>query len=654
MTKIDELKRLSPQKRAACLEKLFLKNKTFFSKKYPDVGKLLRHGGAAPFHIHVTDDFLTITNTETDELCHPEVGLDRFAEALGDWTNSAWIDLIDGDVRNHADYGQYSQFLTRFQGVMLDRFPGLVSRLKNRTINLPTLANGKRFSNSVIFAGIFHGLHIDYYLSRTQLNNAAFFEPDTSRFVLSCYFLDYQALEERFGSLLLHVGEDLPVHFTEVFFNKAQSTGAIWVRVLPGYASDKVEPLMREFRLRWRRMRDAWFPPDLQLNALHHASENVKSGSLILAELAELSSGSRIAIVGSGPSLSNDLDWLKKNQDQVVIFAAYTAVSALQQAGIDPDFQINVEVRHWDQERFDRFQLDPSIPIVTMVGDVPNKFNAFKEVLRLPESGGIHPVEFKRTIPCLSPSTGNTALGFACGCKPEQIYLFGLDFGYRQASKTHVAESSAYKDEATHRLALGSGHLPVAANFSDVDDVYSQPYYNLARLYAQMAIAAVAGQVKVFNCSDGARISGAEPCHAHDIERRPYDKSIDVKLIRSMFVPLDENIHWQPLPLSGETQLEEYKKAMVRELKMAKFNWLKFTKKIDNFRTSVEKKLSKEIAQQRDQRIDPYFEVVNELLVAWYRFLCFTNSEQEWRQVYDEGYAQLSALINEMAWPEAL
>ena len=67
----------------------------------------MRPGGAAPFHIHVTDDFLTITNTETGELCHPELGLDRFTEALGNWTSSAWIDMIGGSAVTGSFRGHY-------------------------------------------------------------------------------------------------------------------------------------------------------------------------------------------------------------------------------------------------------------------------------------------------------------------------------------------------------------------------------------------------------------------------------------------------------------------------------------------------------------------------------------------------------------------
>lgn len=654
MTKIEELKQLSAEKRAECLERTFQKNKKFFSEKYPAVGEILRLGGAAPFHITVTDEFLTISNTETGELCHPDVGLDRFAETLGDWTNQAWIDLIEGTVRCHQDYGKYSQFLTRFYQSMLTEFPGLNDRMNNRLINLPTLKSGKRFSNPVVFVGVFHGLHIDHYLSHTQISNVAFIEPDRARFVLSCYFLDYQAIEERLGDLILHIGDEFPVKHIELFFKKSPTTAPVWVRILPGYASDKVEPMMREFRLRWRRTMDTWIPAEWQLDALVHAKSNIESGEKIFTAPTKLSSNSRIAIVGSGPSLSGDLEWLKNNQDQMVIFAAYSAVSALQQVGIDPDFQINIETREWDEKRFARFQLDKNIPIVTMVGDVPDKFNAFSEVLRLPEKGGINPVNFNYTIPFLSPTTGNTALGFACACKPSQIYLFGLDFGFRQAAKTHVEESLAYQDEATHRLALGSENLPVDSNFSDVEEVYTQSYYNLARLFAQGAIARVSPEVKVFNCSDGARILGATPCRSNSITSQAYKKSADVDLIRSMFSPMEKGVHWEAMVLDGATQLTEFKKSMLRELKMKKFNWLKFTQAVDNFRTNVEKSLPKKINQNIDNRIDLYVPIISDLLTAWYRLLCFTNTEDEWQKVYTSGQERLALLIDELEWPDSL
>jgi len=651
MSKIEELKKLTVQQRVANLEKTFQKNRRFFQTKYPAIGKVVRPGAADPYHIAVTDDFLEIEHTQTKELCHPDIGLDKFARALGDWTNQAWIDLIEGAVQLHKDYGAYSQFPRRLQESVLNRFSGLYERMKQRIVNLPTLPNGKRFSNPVVFVGIFHGLHIDHYLSNTQVSNAAFIEPDVNRFVLSCYFLDYKALEERFGGLILHVGDEFPHSHIDRFLTNSQNTAPVWVRVLPGYASDKVEPLMRQFRLKWRHIYDVWVPAENMLKELDNTACNIATGANIYAKNISLSNNSRIAVVGSGPSLSNDLAWLKQHQVRLIIFAAHSSVSALQQAGIKPDFQFNIETFSWTPEAYERLNLDKAVPIVTPIGTLPDKFADFHQVYMLPEANSMHPVKLNKTIPFLSPTTGNTAIGFACNCKPRQIYLFGFDFGFRESTKTHVKESTAYQDEEAHRKQLGSNNVQVPANFSEVSSVYTQPYFNLARLHAEYAVAlACKHKTQVFNCSDGARIAGAEPCHSADIPAWDYDKSADIEKICSMFAPLQEKVDWRPYPLDGAAQLEEYKKAMQRELKLNKFNWLRFTRIIDNFRAGVEKQLPRYIAKNKDNRITPYMNVVNELLVVWYRMLCFTNNEEEWQQVYDEGYKVVCSLIEEMTW----
>lgn len=654
MTKIDELKKLDPNERTLCIKRLYEKNKKFFAKKYPDVAKFLYPGAIHPYHIHVSGDFLTITNKETGELCHPDAGLDRFSEMLGDWTNNAWIDLIEGRFLLKKDYGKYSQFGLRFQKSLVSRFPGLLARMNERAINLPTLPNGKRFSNPVVFAGIFHGLHIDHYLSNTQLRTVAFVEPDPARFALSCYFLDYQVLDERFKGLILHVGENIPQSFITNFVKRGSITGVVWLRILKGYVSDKFEQLIRQVRLEVRKPYDVWVPLEVEIEAFCSVVKNLNAADLICSGVKQLSESSRIAVVGAGPSLSNDLDWLKQHQNQCVVFAAHSAVSALKKAGIFPDFQFSLDIHFYDQDHFDKLQLDPSIPIVTLANDLPNKYSNFKDVLRLPERGKGYGVNFNWTIPFLSPTTGNMALGFACHCKPDEIYLFGLDFGYRKATETHTAGSSVYDTEEQHRSILGSGHLRVESNFKETEVVYTQPYFNLASISATYPIASVSGQVRVFNCSDGVRIEGAHPCRSRGIELREYDKSLDVERIRSMFAPAKEGVHWQSLPLDGAVQLAACKKAMLQVLKMKKFNWLKFSERIDNFASLTVKRLPNNIAQNLDGRVVPYFVFVGDLLIYWYKLLCFTNSESEWQRVYEKGYAELSSLVDELEWPEEL
>ncbi len=121
-----------------------------------------------------------------------------------------------------------------------------------------------------------------------------------------------------------------------------------------------------------------------------------------------------------------------------------------------------------------------------------------------------------------------------------------------------------------------------------------------------------------------------------------------------MFVPAKEDAHWQPFSLDGEVQLEAYKKALLRVFKMKKFNWLKFSETVDNFNTLIVKQLPNSIGRNFDQRLVPYSAIVTDLLIGWYRMLCFTNTEAEWQRVYEEGYVQLNSLIDELEWPKEL
>ncbi len=652
MRRIDQLRQLPPQQRLESLQKMFLKNKDFFRSKQPAVANLLDAHGIDPFHITITDDFLTITDKRTNELCHPEVGLDKFSEALGAWTNSAWIDLIEGNFLVHPDLGPYSQYTLKFQTVMVKKFPMLLPRIVQRKINLPTLPNGKRFSNPVVFFGLFHGLHIDYYLSRTQLRDAAFIEPEVPRFVLSCYFLDYKKLDERFGGLLLHIGESIPDGMLDRLINPEVITPLVWTRILPGYASEKVEHFLRAIRLKIKQGRDVWHPQDFQIAGLSNTMANIKSNSLVYARPQSLSAQSRIAVIGAGPSLSDDVEWLRCHQDQMVIFAAHSAVSALRRAGIKPDFQFSLDMHEWNIDPQECHQLDPEIPIVTLINDVPHKFSAFKHVLRIVMKSGVYPLRFNCGISHILPTTGNMALGFACYCRPQQIYLFGMDLGFRQADHTHVKESNVYQSEENQRGILGSGFLEVLRNFQDRDPVYSQPYFNEARLLSQKAIQALGEGIEIYNCSDGALIEGTQAKRAQDIALRSYHKGGDVDTIRSMFVELEEGKDWSAPPVEGAVQLHAFNQAVLEALKMPKFQWLAWSQKIDGILGLVRDRLPKKISKNLDQRVGPYFETVQLILDAWYRCLCFTNNAEEWQLVYEAGYQQLKKTLDEFSWPE--
>ena len=57
-----------------------------------------------------------------------------------------------------------------------------------------------------------------------------------------------------------------------------------------------------------------------------------------------------VFVIGSGPSLDNDIPFIRKNQDKAIVVACGTAIDTLYHAGIKPDFyactERTPEIRH--------------------------------------------------------------------------------------------------------------------------------------------------------------------------------------------------------------------------------------------------------------------------------------------------------------------
>ena len=122
---INELRQASPQKRSELIQKRYKKNLTFFEKKYPQIANLIKKFGDGGYAIKVNSSFLEIRDKKTGELCHPEAGLDKFAEALGGWTHNAWTDFVDLPFRLYQDSSESAQCLKSFSNYLFRHFPSV-------------------------------------------------------------------------------------------------------------------------------------------------------------------------------------------------------------------------------------------------------------------------------------------------------------------------------------------------------------------------------------------------------------------------------------------------------------------------------------------------------------------------------------------------
>ena len=220
-------------------------------------------------------------------------------------------------------------------------------------------------------------------------------------------------------------------------------------------------------------------------------------------------------IVGAGPSLDRALPDLARLQGKAVIFSAGTTLRTLMNHGITPDFQCeiengarNVEALLPVAERHDLSGIT-LLASTTIDPQVAERFD--RRIFYLRDrmvSAAVYGTP-ERTIHRTSPNCMTLALRMAAEFGFRDVYLFGVDHGSRDPGRHHAADSVwmtnpewAEKYETIARPM----NIVMPGNFGG--RVYTNLLLKHFHDSAQELLEAL-GHVRVFNCSDGARLRGA-------------------------------------------------------------------------------------------------------------------------------------------------
>ncbi len=225
-------------------------------------------------------------------------------------------------------------------------------------------------------------------------------------------------------------------------------------------------------------------------------------------------------IVGSGPSIDDDLDFIKANQDRAVIFSCGTALGVLLANGIRPDFQVQLENGEAPRMMLESLAKTYDFTGIRLLGSntiSPQTTPLFGErayYMRqaLAPYGMFSPgVEY--SLERAGPTVTNTGLEAALTSGFKSFYLFGCDLGARSPerhhsrfSPYHMKERSADYDAAV----VFAQSLPTKelGNFGGV--VFSNHIMTWSRDAMESSIMAFSRGRPVYNCSDGLRIKNAK------------------------------------------------------------------------------------------------------------------------------------------------
>ncbi len=249
-----------------------------------------------------------------------------------------------------------------------------------------------------------------------------------------------------------------------------------------------------------------------------------------------------IFIVASGPSLENDIDFIRKHQADAIIISVASALRPVLDAGISPDFHVELENVYITPKLIELskdYDLS-SIRLVAAASVEPDVLSYFDTaVLYARTALSSYPIFAQgedETLSLPGPTAGNAALSFALESGFQNIYLFGLDLGTRDPARHHIRGSFYDTDAApVHNDAYD---IPVPGNF-DGSVWTSRPFLSALK-NADDLIAGFGNRANVRNCADGARLTHAEPLRAKLIKfQNTVEKSDAIITLCNRFQAID-------------------------------------------------------------------------------------------------------------------
>jgi hypothetical protein len=325
-----------------------------------------------------------------------------------------------------------------------------------------------------IFLGNGLGLHTQKIVEKFDVQISLIIEKDVELFRLSLFTTNYSEVFSK-KTAFFSVGETLPeFHKTfNAFFVKGFFKNQY---IKFNMFSSIYEDIVHEIRHMLITRPEATYSNERLLvknkRVISKISENYKFIDLQKKLNDKSFSDKPWLVLGAGPSINTNAEWLVENQDKFIIIAVFTALKTLQRIGVKPDIAVQIDENDFTTDQMlenlgDLSFLDDSV-IFFSASVSKLLFDKFdKEKIYLHEDRTEYKLK-KSTLPVAS--VGETVFSIALIFNPSEIYLLGLDLALSDDGKTHSEDhfkvSSVEKEESDERFELDQLNV-VKGNLKD-------------------------------------------------------------------------------------------------------------------------------------------------------------------------------------------
>ncbi len=229
-----------------------------------------------------------------------------------------------------------------------------------------------------------------------------------------------------------------------------------------------------------------------------------------------------VLVIGSGPSLGYNLEWLKKNQNKFFLISAMSSLTILDSLDIIPDLTIHIDpnpkslkiLKNLDMSKFlnkTNF-LFSSLVTQNVINMIP------KNQLFFTETSVKYTVKHKILS---APSIGETSYAVALLLGAQEIYLLGLDLALDPDTKATHPKEHIYSrnvtdtDNSENSFILKDTIIDVKGNF--LETVQTTSIYKISILAFNNISKNLLSTQKVYNLNNGAHLEGSKALKVKDI-----------------------------------------------------------------------------------------------------------------------------------------
>jgi len=387
----------------------------------------------------------------------------------------------------------------------------------------------KNLSALIVF-GVGAGYHLELISQYYNISCLNIVEPDLDLFFISLFSINWQMVLKNFdrkgSQVFISLGEQKETFFDD-FMQESAKNGRYQLSHVAGYIhyqTPELTELLNEFNRRYLEVGQGWGFFDDAVMSIGHMLGNLNNQVPLLRKKAILESNVTdvpVFIVGNGPSLDELIDSIRSYQDKAIIISCGSALSALYQYGIKPDFHCEQERTFPVAEKVTHYCPAEFLEGIVLLAPTivhPDVFSLFSRKVMAakqnePSSAllqrDIEAAELFSSYHFINPTVANTALVMGYNLGFKNFFLCGIDLGHKQGGLHHSKKSLYYDAQQIDQKLYEvneKDQIELEGNFGGTflcDSFFYQSNASLSRQILGFA------DLTCYNLSDGALIKGS-------------------------------------------------------------------------------------------------------------------------------------------------